>query len=197
MTDQLSGLDATFLEAESPTTHLHGVGIIRIAPGEDPISLEDLTALVEERLPRLLPLRQRLITVPAGLDRPYWVEVVPDLAEHLDHVELPDRDAGEFEAFCAGVAEEHLDRTRPLWHLWVVSGLPDGAQALVVKLHHSVSDGVGSLAIVAELLDLERAPAAAAPGTGSDPEPARPAPMPGPLWLLGRAAGHLDRKSVV
>jgi len=193
VTDQLSGLDATFLEAESPTTHLPGVGIIRIAPGEDPISLEDLTALVEERLPRLLPLRQRLITVPAGLDRPYWVEVVPDLAEHLDHVELPDRDAGEFEAFCAGVAEEHLDRTRPLWHLWVVSGLPDGAQALVVKLHHSVSDGVGSLAIVAELLDLERAPAAAAPGTGSDPEPARPAPMPGPLWLLGRAAGHLVR----
>ena len=39
---RLSGLDATFLEAESPTTHLHGVGIIRIGPGEDPISLEDL-----------------------------------------------------------------------------------------------------------------------------------------------------------
>lgn len=188
MADQLSGLDATFLEAESPTTHLHGVGIIRIAPGEDPISLEDLAALVEERLPRLLPLRQRLITVPAGLDRPYWVEVVPELAEHLDHVELSGREADEFEAFCARVAEEHLDRTRPLWHLWVVSGLPDGAQALVVKLHHSVSDGVGSLAIVAELLDLEPAPAAPAPGPGSVAEP-----TPGPLWLLGRAAGNLVR----
>lgn len=188
MTDQLSGLDATFLEAESATVHLHGVGIIRLVASDEPITLGELSAIVAARLDRLTPLRQRLVTVPAGLDRPYWVEVVPDLAEHIDHVVLPGDDGGEFEAFCAEVAEAHLDRTKPLWQFWLVDGLPDDAQALVIKLHHSVSDGVGSLAIVAELLDLEPAPAVSAGGPAPRPEPES---VPGPLWLLGRAAGHI------
>lgn len=191
VTEQLSGLDATFLGAESPTVHLHGVGIIRLAPADDPVTLDELTALVEARLDRLAPLRHLLVTVPAGLDRPYWAEVTPDLSEHLDHVVLPGDGPDEFEAFCAQVATDHLDRTKPLWHFWLVDGLPDGAQALVIKLHHSVSDGVGSLAIVAQLLDLEPAPTATAdPATDAA---AHPEPVPGPMWLLGRAAGHLVR----
>lgn len=190
VTDQLSGLDATFLEAETGTVHLHGVGIIRLAPADEPITIEELSALVEARLHRLAPLRHRLVTVPAGLDRPYWVEVVPDLREHLDHVVLEGDDPGEFEAFCAQVAEQHLDRTRPLWRFWLVDGLPDGAQALVIKLHHSVSDGVGSLAIVAELLDIEPHPATSS-APPADPHPADS--VPGPFWLLSRAAGHILR----
>lgn len=193
VTDQLSGLDATFLEAESETVHLHGVGIIRLVSGDEPVTLDELAALVTSRLDRLAPLRHRLVTVPAGLDRPYWVDVVPVLDDHLDHVVLPGDDPGEFEAFCASVAEVHLDRTRPLWRFWLVDGLPHGAQALVIKLHHSVSDGVGSLAIVAELLDLEPEPSGGADGSGPSPSPPHAEAVPGPLWLLGRAAGHLMR----
>jgi WS/DGAT/MGAT family acyltransferase len=196
VTDQLSGLDATFLEAETETIHLHGVGIIRLAAGEEHLTLDALTRLVERRLDRLAPLRQRLVTVPAGLDRPYWVEADPVLSEHIDHVDLPGDDPGEFEAFCASVAEDHLDRTRPLWHFWLVDGLPDNAQALVIKLHHSVSDGVGSLAIVATLLDIEPNPAEPPSTSSGKADRASQAHdhtkhAPGPLWLLGRAVGHM------
>jgi WS/DGAT/MGAT family acyltransferase len=128
------------------------------------------------------------VTVPGGLDQPYWVEARPSLADHIDHVVLPGTGPGEFESFCSSIAEVHLDRTRPLWHFWLVDGVPGGSQALVVKLHHSVSDGVGSLAIISELLDL------------SAHEPERPHPddlptesPPGPIWLLGRAATHVAR----
>jgi hypothetical protein len=88
--------------------------------------------------------------VPAGLDRPYWVDVVPVLDDHLDHVVLPGDDPGEFEAFCASVAGSTWIGRAPLWRFWLVDGLPR-AQALLIKLHHSVSDLGREPAIVAEL----------------------------------------------
>lgn len=188
MVDQLTGLDATFLEAETETIHLHGIGIIRLAPDAERITVDELAALVERRLHRLEPLRHRLVTVPAGLDQPYWVQDLPALDDHIDHVVLPGTDPGEFEAFCSSIAEEHLDRTRPLWRFWLVDGLPGGSQALVIKLHHAVSDGVGSLAIVAELLDLSPEAPEEQPSGDLPVEP-----TPGPIWLLGRAAAHVAR----
>lgn len=189
MVDQLSGLDATFLEAETDTIHLHALGVVRLAPDADHLSPADLRALVDARLHRLRPLRQQLVTVPAGLDQPYWVEVVPDLDDHLHHAVIPRNDTRGFEAFCADLSERHLDRTLPLWQFWLVDGLPHGGQALVLKVHHSVSDGIGGLAIVSELLDLEPMPRPIEPLV----EPGAPERRPGPVWLLGRAAGHVAR----
>jgi WS/DGAT/MGAT family acyltransferase len=199
--DQLSGLDAAFLEAESDTVHLHALGIMRLAAGESPLTPDDLHRVVAGRLHRLPQLCHRLVTVPAGLDQPYWVEAVPDLADHLHHVVLPGDGSGEFEALCAELAERHLDRTRPLWGFWLVDGLAHGGQAVVMKVHHSVSDGIGGLAIVGELLDLEPhppeppAPAGGEPidGAGPGTAPTATERRPGPAWLLARAAGHVVR----
>jgi WS/DGAT/MGAT family acyltransferase len=189
MVDQLSGLDATFLEAETDTIHLHALGVVRLVPDAERMTPSDLRDLVAARLHRLRPLRQQLVTVPAGLDQPYWIEVVPDLDEHLHHAVLPHDDPHAFEAFCSDLAEPHLDRTRPLWQFWLVDGLPHGGQALVLKVHHSVSDGIGGLAIVSELLDLDATP----PRSEAPTEPVASERRPGPVWLLGRAAGHVAR----
>ena len=191
MVEQLGGTDAAFLALESPTGHLQGVGVVELDPAAAPLTLDDVIALVARRLPRLGLLRRQLVTVPGGIDRPYWIDVEPDLPTHIHGYRLVDGDPGGFERFCAGLASTQLDRSRPLWEFWLVSGLPSGGQALVIKMHHSLCDGIGSLALIAQLFDPEPDPPAAvddpsAPSPEEDP-PALP-------WMLGRAALHALRR---
>ncbi len=189
MPRQLSGLDATFLEAETATAFMHGVGIIRFdAGGHERITFEALRAHLQRRIGHMEPLRRQLVTVPGGLDQPWWITAEPDLDHHLSHVELdPDGDDRAFEELCEGIAQSPLDRERPLWHLWLVDGVRRDEQALVVKIHHSVSDGVGALAIVATILD-----------TVPDPVEREPVDLeveapPDAGWMLARAAAHRAR----
>jgi WS/DGAT/MGAT family acyltransferase len=78
--------------------------------------------------------------------RPYWVhDGAFDLNAHLDEVTLDTPTRASFDALCARLAERHLDRDRPLWSMTLVHGLQDGHQAVVVRLHHAVSDGLGAL----------------------------------------------------
>ena len=85
------------------------------------LELDDLIALVEDRLPRLDLLRRRLVTVPGGLDRPYWVDV--DARRGRAHPRPPPpraRPPGDFERFCAEVAASKLDPDRPMWEFHLV-----------------------------------------------------------------------------
>ena len=151
---QLRGLDAAFLALESPTGHLQAVGVATLDPDAPPITRDELMDLVDRRLHRLDLLRRRLVTVPGGIDRPYWIDVRPDLHRHVQVHSLPHDDPdGAFERFSAELAGRPLDRNAPMWEFWLVDGLPSGGQALVVKVHHSLCDGVGSLALVAQLFD--------------------------------------------
>jgi len=157
MAQQLRGIDAAFLELESPTGHLQGVGVITLAAGSAILTAGELIDLVQLRLPGLDVFRRQLVTVPAGVDRSYWIDTTPDLRAHIHEVDLVDGSGTEaLEEFCSRLAGTKLDRSRPLWELWLVHGLPGGRQALVVKIHHSLCDGLGSLALVAQLLDTER-----------------------------------------
>jgi WS/DGAT/MGAT family acyltransferase len=191
MPRQLSGLDATFLGAETATAFMHGVGIIRLGAGDHhPITVEDLRDHVRQRLARLEPLCRQLVTVPGGLDQPWWITVAPDPDHHVSHVRLAASSGRRgFENLCEVIAESPLDRGRPLWHLWLVDGLADGGQALVVKIHHSVSDGVGALAIVAGILDTEPEP----PEQESVEVEVEVEPVPDAAWMLARAAAHRAR----
>lgn len=183
MVEQLRGIDAAFLELESASGHMQGVGVVRLVAGEEHLALEDLVSLVARRLPRLGLLHRRLVTVPGGLDRPYWIDSPPDLSMHIHRHQL--EEPGAFEAFCAGLAGTKLDRSAPMWQFWLVDGLEDGAQALVIKVHHSLSDGVGSLALVAQIFDLDRDAGdddAGTVGPGTREE------APEAPWLLARAA---------
>jgi WS/DGAT/MGAT family acyltransferase len=192
VTGQLSALDAAFLELESDSGHLQGVGVIVLVPGVPRLTLDELTALVGRRLDRLDVFRRRLLTVPGGLDRPYWIDIAPNLRSHIREVDLCDRSDG-LEGFCSELASAKLDRSRHLWELWLVHGPEPDRQALVVKIHHSLCDGIGSLALVAQLLDTD--PDGSDHG---DDESVRPpdALPPGPVELLGHGAANAARRAV-
>ena len=189
---QLRGLDAAFLALESPTGHLQAVGVAILDPDAPLITRDELMDLVDRRLHRLDLLRRRLVTVPGGIDRPYWIQVRPDLHRHVQVHTLPEDDPeAAFERFCADLAGRPLDRNAPLWEFWLVDGLASGGQALVLKVHHSLCDGVGSLALVAQLFD--EGPDDHAASLHEPPTPVSEETPPTLPWLLTRAACHLAR----
>src|SRR4051812_1819143 len=155
---QLSSLDAQFLAIENPRTYGHVASLAiydpSTAPGGD-LRREDISRMLSERLHPLPPLRWELVNVPFRPHQPYWVED-PDF--HLDfHVrESAVPPPGTIEQLCETVARLHarpLDRTRPLWELYVIQGLENGHVALFNKVHHSAVDGVSGNEILSAILD--------------------------------------------
>jgi diacylglycerol O-acyltransferase len=119
-----------------------------------------------DRASRIVPrLRQRVVGNPYSLAPPRW-EVDPnfDLGYHLRTVNTGG--AGDLQQvldLAQWVAMQGFDRARPLWELYLVDGMADGRSALIQKLHHAISDGVGSVQIALTLFDLERDPTEAGP----------------------------------
>ncbi len=189
---QLSSLDAQFLAIESPRTVGHVSGLAVLDPSTAPggrLALADVCRLVAERLPLLPPLRWRLVPVPLGLDHPSWVEDPDfDLEFHVRELALPP-DAGERKLAeqVARIVSRPLDRSRPLWEMYVIHGLPDGRVALLTKIHHAVVDGVSGAEIFSALLDI--APEGRDPVPADDHELAER--VPGDLELLARAIAGL------
>lgn len=197
----LSGLDAGFLALETPTTPMliGGVSILDPRTPEGPLDVERFRALVRGRLGRALAFRRRLATVPFDLARPYWVELAPeqiDLEHHVERTELPAPGGWhELAELMAWEMARPLDRGRPLWQmvfverLRTVAGAPDGAVALISRVHHAAIDGVSGAEILGALFD------DGAPEGGEPPPPAQPAPPsntePGALELLARAGRDL------
>jgi WS/DGAT/MGAT family acyltransferase len=132
-----------------------------------------------ERGVRLIPrMRQRVVEPAFGLGTPAWSDdIYFDLDYHARRVRNPDPTSDQFVYdLAATAAMEAFDRDRPLWEYTLVEDLPDGRAAFVMKVHHSMTDGVGGIKLLLMLLDLERDPPPAAP----DPEP-RPLPVFTPL----------------
>jgi len=185
---QLSGIDSVFLAIERPETQMNVVGTLVLRPeGSRREFLEGpLPARLSERLAQLPPLRRRIASAPLGLGNPSWLEDPDfDVDEHIRRVRLPapgsDRQLAEF---VAQQAAAPLDRSRPLWELWIVDGLADRRVALVFKIHHAVVDGVTSTAMLGHLLDAD-------PGSEERPRPSEPGagePAPSEVDLLRAAA---------
>lgn len=183
---QLTGLDANFLYMETGATFGHVCGVVLLDPasGTRPLTFDAVRAVVEQRLHLLPPLRRRLLEVPFGIDRPYWVEDPHfDLDFHVRELALPAPGTPEqLGEQVARIAARPLDRSRPLWELYLLSGLEQEQMALMVKFHHAAVDGVAGAELVTTLLD----------STPEVPEPAepparRPERVPGELemWLRG------------
>jgi WS/DGAT/MGAT family acyltransferase len=161
---QISGLDATFLFLETPNAPMHigSVGIFDPSTAPDGIvRFKRIIQTVKERAHLAPPLRQRLVEVPFNADFPYWVRDESfDPEFHIRHIALPK--PGDWRQLCIQVSRLHaraLDRSRPLWELYVIEGLdnvagiPPGCFALMTKLHHAAIDGVSSQAIATALCD--------------------------------------------
>jgi diacylglycerol O-acyltransferase len=155
---QLTSLDAQFLALETPrqTGHVGGLAILDPSTRVDGmLDCAALKKLLRERLPLLPPFRWRLAEVPLGLDYPYWIDDEDfDLDYHVREIALPKPgDDQQLAEQVARIMSRPLDRTRPLWELYVIDGLKAGHTAMLTKIHHAVIDGLSGAEIMGLLLD--------------------------------------------
>ena len=194
---QLTGLDAQFLALETPRQSGHVSSLMVLDPrtrSDGALELEDIFALVAERLPLLAPFRWRLREVAFGLDYPYWIDDPEfDLEYHVRVLALPPPPTDERLATqVARIAARPLDRARPLWELYLIHGLQDDHVALLTKIHHAAVDGISGAEILGALMD-------SSPHGREVPAPAAGAgdKEPGELEMLARAVAgaprYLDR----
>lgn len=167
--DRLSGLDSSFLHMERAGAHMHIASTI-IFKGPVPTH-EEFRDHIASRLHLVPRFRQKLRFVPFGQGRPVWVDDPHlNLDYHVRQTALPAPGSEEqLRNLAARIFSQQLDRTKPLWELWLVEGLHDGRFAVVAKSHHALVDGVSGVDITTVLFDL-------------DPEPAAP-PAAAPRWM--------------
>ena len=175
--ERMTGPDAVMLHLERPTVPMHTlkIAVLDSLDRGRPITLTELREPWSPYLGLVPRATQKVMAVAGCGGRPYWVH---DAGFDLDrpprrgHLGVPHPSAA-FDALCARLAERHLDRERPLWSMTLVHGLQDGHQAVVVRLHHAVSDGLGALnTFLAATTD--RPGAAAPPVAVSARSPRRP-----------------------
>ena len=184
--DRLSAIDVSFLTNESSSAHMH-VGGICIFEGPPP-SYEDLAEHVRSRLHLVPRFRQKLAFPPAPTGRPFWVDDSNfNLEYHVRHSALPSPGSeDQLRRMAARIFSQSLDRTKPLWELWLVQGLTRKRFAFVTKTHHALVDGISGVDIATVLFDVKPVP-----------EPAEadhewvPSPEPSGATLLAKDAQGL------
>ncbi len=151
--DRLTGLDSSFLHLERGGAHMHVAGCA-ILEGTPPTH-EELLAMIESRLHLVPRYRQRLAFVPLGQGRPVWVDDPHfNLAYHVRDTALPSPGGEQqLRRLTGRVFSQALDRSKPLWELWLVEGLSDDRFALLTKTHHALVDGISGVDILTVLFD--------------------------------------------
>jgi diacylglycerol O-acyltransferase len=188
--DRLTGLDSSFLHLERDTAHMHVAGCM-VFEGEAP-TYDELVEQISGRLHLVPRYRQRLAFVPFNQGRPVWVDDPHfNIAFHVRHTALPSPGGeAQLKRLAGRVFSQALDRSRPLWEIWLVEGMCDGRFALLSKTHHALVDGVSGVDIATVLFD-----------TSADPMPVAPPdhewvarPLPSGAQLLADAL--LERATV-
>jgi diacylglycerol O-acyltransferase / wax synthase len=181
---RLSPLDATFLHVEDDVSHMH-LGSVGFFEGPPPRHA-DLLAAIEAKLHLAPRYRRRVRFLPLGAGRPVWVDDPHfDLGYHVRRTALPAPGGNrELRALVGRVMSHQLDRSRPLWELWVVEGLGGGRWALITKLHHAMADGVSASNLITAIMDTRRDEPVTAP------QPWTPSPAPSGLALAAGALGE-------
>ena len=188
--DRLTGLDTSFLHLERDAAHMHVAGCM-VFDGEAP-SYDELVAQIVSRLHLVPRYRQRLAFVPFNQGRPVWVDDPHfNVGFHVRHTALPSPGGDEqLKRLTGRVFSQALDRSRPLWEIWLVEGLADDRFALLSKTHHALVDGISGVDIATVLFD-----------TSPDPMPVAPpdhewVPRPLPTGAQLLADALLERATV-
>ncbi len=211
--DRLTAVDASFLHQEGPTSHMH-VGGLTVLEGPPP-SHEEFLEQIRRRLHLVPRYRHKLTHTHTALDsgRPVWVDDPSfNLEYHVRHTALPA--PGDWHQLCnltARIFSQQLDRSKPLWEMWLIEGLSpeidsptrragrDGGGrngsargerfALISKTHHSLIDGIAGVDLATVLFDLSPDP----PPVRHSGRPWSPHREPGTLELLAAAAKGVVR----
>ena len=181
--DRLTAVDASFLVQEASNSHMHIGGII-LVEGQAP-PFQDFIEHIQRRLHLVPRYRQKLAFPPGDSGRPLWIDDPNfNIAYHVRHTALPSPGSEEqLLQLASRIASQQLDRSKPLWEMWVVEGLEDNRYALINKTHHALVDGVSGVDLATVLFDLEANPPA--PGTSVEPWSPRPEPSPAELVAAG------------
>jgi len=152
--DRLSPLDASFLHVEDSVSHMH-IASVAVFEGPSP-AFTEVVSRVRSKLPLVPRYRQIVRFVPFDLGRPVWVDDPHfNIDYHLRHTALPAPGGeGELRKLVGRVMSQPLDRTRPLWEIWVVEGLDGGQWAMLSKTHHAMVDGISGTDLMASIMDL-------------------------------------------
>lgn len=180
--DRLTGLDSSFLHLERDGAHMH-VASTMIFEGSTP-PYEDFAEHVLSRMHLVPRFRQRLRFVPFNQGRPVWVDDPHfNIGYHVRHTALPPPGSDEqLRTLAARLFSQRLDRSKPLWEMWLVDGLSGGRFGLVAKSHHALVDGVSGVDITTVLFD-----AAPDPPEPVERQPWVAAPEPSDSQLLAEA----------
>ena len=188
--DRLTALDSTFLHLEDHSTaHMH-VASVMVFEGSAP-TLQELVEHIDGRLHLVPRYRQRLAHVPLGQGRPVWADD-PHFNPyyHIRHTALPKpADDAALKRLAGRLFSQRLDRSKPLWEIWLVQSMSRGRFALIAKTHHALVDGISGVDITTVLFDTAREPV---PSSSQAPWSAKP--LPGPAKLLGEAL--IERSTV-
>lgn len=161
--ERLSALDASFLQLESGSAHMHVAWSAILSPADDATrpSIDALRERVAARLDWVPRCRQRLLVAPLGLDEPRWVDDRDfDVARHVVALGEPDQpiSLASFAALRDALLSTPLDRTRPLWQIALIPRLRDGRAAVIGRVHHAMADGAAAFQVATLMVDVEGAP---------------------------------------
>jgi diacylglycerol O-acyltransferase / wax synthase len=155
---RLTGLDAGFLYMETPSSAMHVAGLCIFDPStaDGEYGIDAIKDMLRGRLHVAAPFRRRLVEVPFQLHHPLWIEDPDfDLDWHVRRIAVPPPGGPhELAELVSHLVARQLDRTRPLWEMWVIEGLEHGHVATLTKVHHAAIDGASGNQIAVSLFDL-------------------------------------------
>jgi diacylglycerol O-acyltransferase len=180
---RLTAPDAAFLYFERPNAPLH-IGSLGIYKGQ--VAFQRFLSHMDSRMPNIPRYRQRLAFVPLGLSHPTWEDDPAfDIRNHVFHVSLPSPGNEEqLREVTAEIFAKPLDRDKPLWESYVISGIEGDRSAILSKVHHCLVDGVSGIELLMAIVDLtpEPAPPPEAAPWEPQPLPAAPTRIEGAVW---------------
>jgi diacylglycerol O-acyltransferase / wax synthase len=180
--DRLSATDAAFLTQESERAHMH-IGAICLFEGPPPDYREFLDH-IDARLHLVPRFRQKLVFPRLQAGRPLWVDDPRlNLEDHVRHSSLPAPGDDHQLALLAGrIFSQRLDRSKPLWEMWLIQGLEGNRFALISKTHHALVDGISGVDLATVLFDTNPVPV----GPTQPARPWEPRPEPSDAQLVAR-----------
>ena len=156
--DRLTPIDASFLHQEGPSSHMH-VGGLTIVEGPPP-PMEEFLEQIRRRLHLVPRYRHKLAFTALDSGRPVWIDDPSfNLEYHVRHTALPTPGGfDQLSGLTARIFSQQLDRSKPLWEMWMIEGLADDQFALISKTHHSLIDGIAGIDLATVLFDLSPDP---------------------------------------